>query len=107
MGNEDIMADYLMHYAQNCCNIRVTNISNPWMQKSEEQINFESLTVTVKQLRDNNSKLVKSLKAKIVTRNTKGNKTKAPNIKGRPNPGKWSWRDVAPQEVEAKQKEVI
>ena len=106
MGDEDITADDLMQYAENCYDIRVTNTSNPWMHKSKEQIEFETLTETVKDLRDNNSKLGKALKAKIVTRNTKGNKTKAPNIKGRPDTGKWAWKVLAPQEGEAKEKEL-
>ena len=103
MGNEDIMADDLMQYAQNFCNIRVTNIRNPWMQKIKEQIKFEALTATVKQLRYNNSMIGKELKAGMVTRNTKGNKTKDPNIKGKPNTVKWDYKDVSPQEGESKQ----
>ena len=98
MVDENITADDLMRYAQNCYDIRVTNTSNPWMHKSKEQIYFEALPVTVKELRYNNSKIGKALKAKIVTRKTKGNKTKAPNIKGIPNTGTWDWKDVAPQE---------
>ena len=48
MGDEETTADDLMQYAQNCYNMRVTNTSNPWMQKIKEHIKFKALTATVK-----------------------------------------------------------
>ena len=103
MGIEDLTHNQLMSYAQNCYDVRNADNLTPWMQKSKEKQEFEALTATVKELRENNNKLGKQIKANKTSKKTGGG---PPIARNRNREDKFAWKKVAPTAGEALTKEV-
>jgi len=103
MGIEDLTHNQLMSYAQNYYDVRNADNLTPWMQKSKEKQEFKALTATVRELRENNTKLGKQLKANKTSKKTGVIPKKTYD---RDREDKFAWKKVPPKLGEALTKEV-
>ena len=53
MGVEDLSSKELMNHAQKCYGMWATNSDSPWLQKSKEALEFETMTATMNKTMEN------------------------------------------------------
>ena len=105
LGSSTIDPTDLMAFAQTAYNVRKSDITIPWLQKSEEQVQIEALTAELKVMKT--QKDTKKPKKKKDVKKDKDTATPK-NEKGKKGNGgdKWAWKLVAPDEGEPEKKMV-
>ena len=105
MGSIDLESKDLINFAQTCYDVRSTDTSNPWLQKSKDKVEFEALTANLNHLKSANEQLAKALTAKVANVTKKGAAFN-PKTKSKANIGSFAWKDVAPKKDDRKTKGV-
>ena len=96
----------LMAFAQTAYNVRKSDLSVPWLQKSEEQVQIEALTAEVKDLRSQKGTKKKKRDPKSKGDDAASKERKDEKKSGDKNNDKWAWKKIPPGDGEPEKKTV-